>query len=67
MSPRQYVRAVRLNRARRMLRRSSYPETLVQDIATQCDYWDFGGFASKYQRLFGEYPIQTAKKAKKRR
>ncbi len=62
-SPRQFIQSMRLNRARALLRRGDYPETLVQEIAAKCGFWDFGRFAAKYKRLFGEYPSETALKA----
>ena len=62
-TPRQFIRAMRLNHARALLRQANYPEKLVQDIAAKCGFWDFGRFAAKYKQLFGEYPSETARKA----
>lgn len=63
-SPRQFIQAMRLNRARTRLRLASESGALIQDVAAECGFWDFGRFASKYQRLFGELPTQTVKKGR---
>lgn len=62
-SPRRFAQAMRLNRARALLRRPTYPQILVKDVAAQCGFWDFGRFAAKYHQLFGEYPSETVAKA----
>lgn len=61
MPPRRFMQSMRLNRARTRLLEANYPETLVQDIAIECGFWDVGRFAAKYQRLFGELPTETVK------
>ena len=60
--PRRFIQSMRLNRARTMLRQASETGTFIQEIAAECGFWDFGRFASKYQRLFGELPVQTVRK-----
>lgn len=62
MTPRRFIQSMRLNRARTKLRDANFSETHVQDCAADCGFWDFGRFAAKYQRLFGELPSQTLKK-----
>ena len=59
VSPRQYFQAMRLNRARRMLKLSEGSEVRIADVAAACGYWDGGRFAARYQQLFGELPSET--------
>ncbi|HBE69588.1 MAG TPA: hypothetical protein DDW52_15690 [Planctomycetaceae bacterium] len=63
-SPSRFIQSMRLNQARRALRNASDTGALVRDIAADYGFWDFGRFASKYQRLFGELPTQTVKNRK---
>ncbi len=58
------AQSMRLNRARAKLREANHSETLVQDCAAELGFWDFGRFAAKYQRLFGELPSQTLRKGR---
>lgn len=55
VSPLAYVKAARLNRARRQLKEVAS----VTDAATSCGFWHFGHFARDYQAMFGERPSET--------
>lgn len=59
-NPVKYLRALRLNGARRELRRAS---TAVQDVATRWGFWHLGQFARDYKAQFGELPSQTVRAA----
>ncbi|MDI9849651.1 helix-turn-helix domain-containing protein [Rhodoblastus sp. 17X3] len=55
VNPATFLRAVRLNGVRRMLRTASS----VTEAATFWGFWRFGHFAQDYAALFGELPSQT--------
>lgn len=55
MKPVQYMRAIRLNGARRELKHG----LSVTDAATKWGFWHFGRFAQDYKALFGESPSAT--------
>lgn len=58
VTPKAYLRAVRLNGVRKDLRAAA-PEVLVADAANRWGFWHMGQFAADYKRLFGELPSQT--------
>lgn len=55
MRPLAYVRALRLNEARRRIRQGAS----VTDAATAAGFWHFGRFSHDYRALFGELPKVT--------
>jgi AraC-like DNA-binding protein len=57
-SPRDYLQALRLNAARRALRRADAHASVLQ-IALDCGITHPGRFASHYRALFGERPSET--------
>lgn len=59
ISPAKYLRAVRLNNARRDLKNPDHPDTGVQDVATRWGFWHLGQFSLDYKRQFGELPSAT--------
>jgi len=59
ISPAKYVRALRLNAARRALKLADDPRAGVQDIAARFGFWHFGQFSLDYKRQFGELPSAT--------
>jgi AraC family ethanolamine operon transcriptional activator len=61
MAPHGYLRAIRLNGARRALRRARYECKTVQDVAGAWGFWHFGQFAADYRKLFGIRPSETLK------
>jgi AraC family ethanolamine operon transcriptional activator len=58
VNPVAWVRAVRLNGARRDLKLAS-PGTTVADIATRWGFWHLPRFAGAYAQMFGELPSAT--------
>jgi AraC family ethanolamine operon transcriptional activator len=57
-TPKAYVKALRLNAARRDLLRGG-ARTRVTDVALDWGFLHFGWFSQDYRRLFGETPSQT--------
>jgi AraC family ethanolamine operon transcriptional activator len=60
-SPVKYLRAVRLNGARRELRAAT---SSVHDAAARWGFWHLGQFSRDYKQQFGELPSATLKLAK---
>ncbi len=58
-SPAQYLRALRLDRARLELLAGRGGGILVQDVAARWGFWHLSGFGADYKRMFGELPSQT--------
>lgn len=58
VSPAQFLRAVRLNGARRELKRAGEGGR-VGDVAARWGFWHFSQFAADYRRMFGERPSDT--------
>jgi transcriptional regulator GlxA family with amidase domain len=59
-----YVKTVRLRNAHALLTSPS-EATTVTDVAYQCGFSNHGHFATDYQRIFGELPSVTLRKAKR--
>jgi len=57
-TPVKYLRTLRLNGVRRVLRHAEKGVT-VQDVAAHWGFWHLGQFAQDYRRLFGELPSTT--------
>lgn len=57
-NPVAYLRALRLNAARRELRRGA-TEVSVQEVAARWGFWHLSRFSSEYREMFGERPSQT--------
>ncbi len=55
-SPVKYLRAVRMNGARRELRSGA---TSVHDAASRWGFWHLGQFSRDYKQQFGELPSAT--------
>ncbi len=55
LSPVQYLRALRLSEARRMLQQACP----VTEAATQFGFWHLGYFSRDYRQMFGELPSAT--------
>lgn len=64
VSPVQYLRAMRLNGARRDLKASD--RASVQDVAARWGFWHLSHFAADYRRMFGELPSQTLRRGARR-
>ena len=58
VAPKQYLQAVRLEGARKDLRRFG-PRSAIADIANTWGFWHLGQFAADYRRQFGELPSET--------
>jgi AraC family ethanolamine operon transcriptional activator len=65
-SPMHYWRAMRLNRARRDLKRAGGTECSVYDVAVQHGFWHFSQFSRDYKRHFSELPSETLRRARLR-
>jgi AraC family ethanolamine operon transcriptional activator len=62
ISPSTYLRAVRLNGARRELKSHGGAFASVQDAAAHWGFWHLGHFSADYKRMFGELPSDTLRK-----
>lgn len=58
VTPKAYLRAVRLNCVRRGLLEVA-PETRIADVANSSGFWHMGQFAADYKHQFGELPSDT--------
>lgn len=63
MAPASYLRAIRLNGARRDLSNASRDARSVQDVAAAWGFWHLSQFAADYRKLFGLRPSETLKAA----
>jgi AraC family ethanolamine operon transcriptional activator len=59
INPIAYIRAMRLNAARRDLKRADPVADTVADIASRWGFWHLGHFSADYKRMFGELPSAT--------
>ncbi|MET0987093.1 MAG: helix-turn-helix domain-containing protein [Steroidobacteraceae bacterium] len=59
VSPVAYVRAMRLHRARRLLRSTAVRTRTISEIALDSGFWHLSQFATDYKRLFAESPSVT--------
>lgn len=57
MTPQAYLRAVRLDELRRLLRSGAY--ATVGEAAHACGFWHMGKLAADYRAQFGELPSET--------
>ena len=64
MGPATYLRRLRLNQARRILRtrRAGGPTTRIARVALDHGFWHLGRFSSQYRDLFGESPRASARR-----
>jgi AraC-like DNA-binding protein len=58
VSPRDFVKAIRLRHVRRLLQ-SAAPDASVMAIAMNCGFQSLGHFSREYRRAFGERPSET--------
>ncbi len=66
ISPRQYLNQRRLTRAHALLLNAEPGETTVRATAAKVGFWDFGRFATRFQRLFNELPSETLARRRSR-
>lgn len=57
--PKRYLLLRELHAVRRSLRAGGGHTDMVADVLTRHGVWEFGRFASRYKRHFGESPSQT--------
>jgi AraC-like DNA-binding protein len=62
MSPMQYLRRVRLQRAHRELRMADQTTTNVRDVATRWGFRHHGRFAAEYRERYGVTPAETLRR-----
>lgn len=58
-SPRQYLLQRQLSRSYALLKRGNPESMRVTDVALACGFYEFGRFAGRYRKAFGETPRQT--------
>ena len=63
-SPADFVKRVRLDRARHMLEQGDSESSVIQ-IALKCGFQNAGHFARDYRVMFGELPSVTLLRAKR--
>lgn len=63
LSPKDYLKALKLNAARRALRESDPGYGRVAEVARRLGFHRPGNFAADYRRLFGELPTATLRGA----
>ncbi|MBX9650983.1 MAG: helix-turn-helix domain-containing protein [Xanthobacteraceae bacterium] len=63
-SPADFVKRVRLDRARHMLQQAGSESSVIQ-IALKCGFQNAGHFARDYRVTFGELPSATLQRAKR--
>ena len=59
ITPKAYIKLVRLNGVRRVLYRADPKKTRIVDIANGWGFWHMGQFAKDYKKYFGELPSET--------
>lgn len=58
ITPKAYLKAIRLNGVRRELRNAE-PEVRVNQVALRWGFWHMSQFAADYRKQFGELPSKT--------
>jgi AraC family ethanolamine operon transcriptional activator len=64
MPPKKYLMLRELHAVRRALHDDSATNRTVADVLVRHGIWEFGRFASRYRRQFGESPSQTLRRAR---
>ena len=62
--PLRYLQLRRLHRVERALRAADPDEVNVTDVLVHHGEWEFGRFAARYRRHFGESPSETLRKSR---
>jgi AraC family ethanolamine operon transcriptional activator len=62
LPPARFMKAYRLNGARRDLGRLGSQEAKISDVANDWGFWHLGQFAKDYRRWFGELPSETSRR-----
>lgn len=66
ITPKAYIKLVRLNGVRRELYRASSRKVKILDVANNWGFWHMGQFAADYRESFGELPSNTLKNRKRK-
>jgi AraC family ethanolamine operon transcriptional activator len=68
MGPATYLRRLRLNHVRRTLHqiRAADRRSTVKAVALDNGFWHAGRFGSQYRELFGESPLESARRSNAR-
>lgn len=68
MGPATYLRRLRLNQVRRLLRQTPAENRLatVTEVALEHGFWHLGRFSSQYRELFGESPNESLRRSDSR-
>jgi AraC-like DNA-binding protein len=61
LTPMGYLRQLRLDHARRVLRSTASEQVSISQVAYDCGFMHLGRFADAYRRRFGERPSETAR------
>jgi methylphosphotriester-DNA--protein-cysteine methyltransferase len=64
ISPKQYLMLRELHAVRRSLCGAPAADETVADILTRHGIWEFGRFAARYRRHFGELPSETLRRTR---
>lgn len=59
IGPKEFLKALRLNKVRRQLRSAEPGNTKVADVANTWGFWHMGQFAADYRERFEELPSET--------
>ena len=62
LTPKQYIKAVRLNAARKSIRKAENRRGVISEVANKFGFWHMGQFARDYQAQFGVQPRITLAK-----
>ena len=62
LNPVKFLRAIRLNGARRELKRADPSRETVADIAARWGFWHLSHFAADYRAMFYELPSETLRR-----
>jgi AraC family ethanolamine operon transcriptional activator len=62
--PKRYLILRELHVIRRSLQETASGEATVADVLTRHGVWDFGRFAARYRRQFGESPSETIRRVR---
>ena len=64
LGPVRYMQLIRLHQVYRALSAADAEGVSVSEVIARHGEWDFGRFASRYRRLFGELPSETLRTKK---
>jgi AraC family ethanolamine operon transcriptional activator len=59
VTPKAYLRAIRLKGVHRELKSARAPDAKINEIAALWGFWHVGQYAADYREQFGELPSQT--------